>query len=74
LLRFILAAGLWLLKRWAFWVTIIVEVITLARQALEFTQASHPPVALIVLGMIIPAAVLLYFLLDPNVRAAFLGR
>ena len=74
LLRFIFAAGLWLLKRWAFWLIIIVEVITLARQALEFTPASHPPVALIVLGMVIPVVVLLYFLLDRDVRAAFFGR
>ena len=73
-LRFILAAGLWALKRWAFWVTVIVEVITLVRQALEFTLASRPPVVLIILGMVIPVIVLLYFLVDSNVRAAFFGR
>jgi uncharacterized membrane protein (DUF2068 family) len=65
---------LWLLKRWAFWLTVIFQVISLLRHGLEFTQATHPPVALIVAGMIIPAVILIYFLVDPNVRAAFFGR
>ncbi len=73
-LMFIFAAGLWLLKRWAFWLTVIIELISLLRHVFEFTQATHPPVALIVLGMLIPIAVLLYFLADANVRTAFLGR
>jgi len=73
-LTFIFAVGLWLLKRWAFWLVVIIEVISLVRHALEFTQATHPPVALIVADMIIPVVVLLYFLVDPNVCAAFFGR
>ncbi len=73
-LMFIFAAGLWLLKLWAFWLTVIIELISLLRHVFEFTQATHPPVALIVLGMLIPIAVLLYFLADANVRTAFLGR
>lgn len=74
LLRFIFAAGLWLLKRWAFWLVIITEAFSLVRHALEFAQASRPPVVLTVVGMIIPVVVLLYFLVDPNVRAAFFKR
>ncbi len=73
-LTFIFAAGLWLLKRWAFWLTVIIEVISLLRHLLEFTQPTHSPTALIIGGMIIPIVVLLYFLVDPNVRAAFFGR
>jgi uncharacterized membrane protein (DUF2068 family) len=73
-LTLIFAVGLWLLKRWAFWLTVIIEVISLIRHALEFTQASHPPTGLIVVEMIIPIAVLIYFLVDPNVRIAFFGR
>lgn len=71
LLTLIFAVGLWLLKRWAFWLTVIIEVISLVRHGLEFTQATHPPIVLIVAGMIIPVAVLIYFLVDPNVRHAF---
>jgi hypothetical protein len=74
LLTFIFAVGLWLLKRWAFWLTVIIEVISLVRHALEFTRASHPPTGLIVAEMVIPAFVLIYFLVDPNVRAAFFAR
>lgn len=73
-LTFIFAAGLWLLKRWAFWLAVIIEVISLARHLLEFTQPNHSPTALIIGGMIIPIIVLLYFLVDPNVRAAFFNR
>ena len=74
IIALLLGIGLWLLKTWAFWLTVIVELISLVRHALEFTQANHPPTALIVAGMIIPVAVLIYFLADPNVRTAFFGR
>jgi len=73
-LTFIFALGLWLLKRWAFWLTVVIEVISLVRHALEFTQATHPPVVLIVVGMILPVVILIYFLVDSNVRNAFFGR
>ncbi len=70
IITLIFVIGLWTLKRWAFWLTIIVEVITLIRHALEFTQP-NASVVQIVLGMIIPVIILLYFLLDPYVRRAF---
>ena len=73
-LTFIFALGLWFLKRWAFWLTVIIEVISLVRHGLEFMQATHPPTALIVIEMIIPAAILIYFLVDANVRNAFFRR
>ncbi len=72
-LTLIFAMGLWFLKRWAFWLTVIFEIISLIRSAFEFTQPDHSPVALIVIGMIIPVVILLYFLLDRDVRAAFFG-
>src|ERR1700688_3773357 len=53
-LTLIFAVGFLLLKRWAFWLTVIIEAISLIRHALEFTQASHPPTGLIVVEMIIP--------------------
>jgi uncharacterized membrane protein (DUF2068 family) len=73
ILTLIFAIGLWTLKRWAFWLTVIIEFISLVRHALEFTHP-NPAVGSIVLGMIIPVVVLLYFLVDSNVRNAFFGR
>jgi uncharacterized membrane protein (DUF2068 family) len=73
ILTLIFAIGLWTLKRWAFWLTVIIEFISLVRHALEFTHP-NPAVGGIVVGMIIPVVVLLYFLVDGNVRAAFFGR
>ena len=73
ILTLIFAIGLWTLKRWAFWLTVIIEFISLIRHVLELT---HPnaSVGTIILGMIIPVVVLLYFLVDGNVRAAFFQR
>ncbi len=70
IITLIFALGLWLLQRWAFWLTIIIEVITLLRHAFEFTQA-HAAVGPIVASIILPVIILLYFLLDPYVRRAF---
>jgi hypothetical protein len=70
IITLIFVIGLWTLKRWAFWLTIIVEAITLLRHVFEFTRP-NPIVGQIVPGMIIPVIILLYFLLDPYVRKAF---
>lgn len=70
IITLIFVVGLWLLKRWAFWLTIIIEVITLLRHALEFTRP-HAAAGSIVVSMILPAIILIYFLLDPYVRRAF---
>src|SRR5947209_10813131 len=73
ILTLIFAIGLWTLKRWAFWLTVIIEFISLVRHALEFTHPTTSTVN-ILLGMVIPVVVLLYFLVDGNVRTAFFGR
>jgi len=70
ILTLIFAFGLWTLKRWAFWLTVIIEVVILIRHLLEFTHP-NPNVVSIVIGMIIPVVILVYFFVDPNVRAAF---
>jgi len=70
IITLIFVIGLWALKRWAFWLTVIVEAITLLRHALEFTRP-NALAAQIVPGMIIPIIILIYFLLDPYVRKAF---
>jgi len=66
----IFAWGLWTLKTWAFWLVVALEVFSLVRHLFEFTRPDHSTTA-IVLGMVLPVVILLYFLVDPNVRAAF---
>jgi uncharacterized membrane protein (DUF2068 family) len=73
MLTLIFAWGLWTLKRWAFWLVVILEVISLVRHLLEFT-GPHAATWTIVVGMILPIIILAYFLLDSNVRNAFLRR
>ena len=70
LLALLFTYGLWTLKRWAFWATVIIQIVSLANSLIEFTQPGAN-VALIVGSMIIPVVILLYFLIDSNVRAAF---
>ena len=70
ILTLIFALGLWMLKRWAFWLTVIIEAISLVRHLLGFFHPNSST-ASIVIGLIIPVVILLYFLVDRNVREAF---
>jgi len=70
ILTLIFAIGLWFLKRWAFWLTIIFQVISLIRHGLEFNHPNYNTTTAI-LGLVIPVVILLYFLVDANVRRAF---
>lgn len=70
LLALVFAWGLWRLTRWAFWATVIIQIISLANSLISLTQPGAN-IALIVGGMIVPVVILLYFLVDSNVRAAF---
>lgn len=70
ILTLIFALGLWMLKRWAFWLTVIIEAISLVRHALGFVHP-HSSTISIAIGLIIPVVILLYFLVDRNVREAF---
>ena len=65
------AWGLWTLRRWAYWGTLILMVLDLLGSVFELTLQIEGIWA--ILGsMIIPAVVLIYFLAVPNVRKAFL--
>ena len=70
LVSLLLAWGLWTLKRWAFWATVIIEIISLLNSVLAFTQP-HANFWSAAVGMIIPIVILVYFFADANVRAAF---
>jgi hypothetical protein len=66
-----LAWGLWTLKRWAYWGTVALMALDLLGDLFEFTL----PFASIwtILGPVIPAAVLIYFLVASDVRRAFMA-
>jgi uncharacterized membrane protein (DUF2068 family) len=66
----IIAIGLFLLKRWAYWTTVIVSIIFLIRQVYELIRPRET-YTLVILGTIIPVVILLYLLVDPHVRRAF---
>jgi hypothetical protein len=69
LLALTLAYGLWILKSWAFWATVLLELFNLLGGTLQLFTAYYPGAVL--LSMIIPAVILIYFLADDHVREAF---
>ena len=66
---FFLAYGLWTLKRWAFLWVVIVEGASVIFGIVGFLLGSRGEPS--IWGLILPIVILLYFLLDKNVRAAF---
>jgi hypothetical protein len=70
LVELFVARGLWMLKRWAFWTMVVIEVLALVNSALSLPQPGASVGAMVV-TLVLPVVILLYFLLDPSVRAAF---
>jgi len=72
LLTLFFAWGLWTLKRWAYWATVILMVLDLLSSIFGLTQ---PITGIWTIwgGVIIPAVVLIYFLVSSGVRKAFLA-
>lgn len=66
-LALVLAWGLWTLKPWAFWTTVILEAINVIQGIIGLTQRQGASV----FGLIVPIIILLYLFMDRNVRAAF---
>jgi uncharacterized membrane protein (DUF2068 family) len=68
ILYLVLAWGLWTLQPWAFWATVVLEVVALINGILAFVggSAGHGIVAIV-----IALIVLIYLFADRNVRAAF---
>jgi uncharacterized membrane protein (DUF2068 family) len=70
-LQLILAWGLWTLQRWAFWATVIIEVLAVINGILALVGHSTVGPAPGIIGIIIALIVLIYLFADRNVRAAF---
>jgi uncharacterized membrane protein (DUF2068 family) len=62
--------GLWMLKRWAFWATIVIAALNIVVALPELFQ-THPNIFSFIIRIIVPIIILLYFLLYPQVRHAF---
>jgi len=67
-LDLILAWGLWTLQKWAFWATVVIEVLALLNGLFGFSQRIIPGG---VVNIVIALIVLIYLFADRNVRAAF---
>ena len=65
----ILAWGLWTLKPWAYWATLILEIVNIVLHLLGYSQ-THSIFA-IISGGIISIIIVIYLLVDRNVRNAF---
>lgn len=70
ILTLIFTWGLWMLKRWAFWTTIVIAALNIVIVLPELFQA-HPNIFSFIIRIILPVIILLYFLLYPQVRHAF---
>ena len=70
ILTLIFTWGLWMLKRWAFWITVAIAILNILI-ALPAIFQSPPNILSFVLRIIIPVIILLYFLFYPQVRHAF---
>lgn len=67
-LYLVLAYGLWTLKTWAYWGTIILEILALLNGILGLGMHSF---ATGIFSLIFAIVVLIYMFADRNVRAAF---
>jgi uncharacterized membrane protein (DUF2068 family) len=65
----ILAWGLWTLRPWAYWATLILEIVNIVLHLLGYSQ-THSIFA-IISGGIISIIIVIYLLVDRNVRNAF---
>jgi hypothetical protein len=71
-IELVLAWGLWTLKPWAYWATLIVEIISILVHFFGFLGLPRTHSALAVIsGGIISIIIVIYLLVDGNVRRAF---
>ncbi len=73
ILTLIFTWGLWMLKRWAYWTTIVIAVLNIlvALPPLFQSYSNIPSFVFRLIILIVPIVILLYFLFFPQVRHAF---
>jgi uncharacterized membrane protein (DUF2068 family) len=62
--------GLWTLKRWAFWTTVVLEILTIADHLFAWL-AHHISIVSLIGNIVIPVIIIVYLFADRNVREAF---
>jgi hypothetical protein len=70
LVKLFFAWGLWGLKRWAYWATVFIAAVSMLSSILAVTQ-SAPTTWILLSDLLIPVVILIYFVVDSNVRTAF---
>ena len=68
ILELILAWGLWSLQRWAYWTTVVLEILIVLNGVFALTQGGTGGG---VLNIVLAVIILVYLFADPNVRVAF---
>jgi len=63
------AWGLWKLKRWAFWATLVIAILDILQAA--WSLFNGETLWYVLFSVILPIIVLVYLLVDQRVRAAF---
>ena len=67
---FIVAWGLWTLKPWAYWVTLIVEIVSIVLNLFSLGRPEHSALG-VISGGLVSVIIVIYLLVDGNVRRAF---
>jgi hypothetical protein len=71
-IELVLAWGLWTLKPWAYWGTLVVEILIILNHFFGFLGLPRTHSALAVIsGGIVSIIIVIYLLVDRNVRRAF---
>ena len=72
IIELVLAWGLWTLKSWAYWATLIAEIVIILVHFFGFLglPRTHSVLA-VISGGVISILIVLYLLIDRNVRRAF---
>ncbi len=70
IVTFIVAWGLWTLKPWAYWVTLILEIVNIVINLFSFGQPNHSVFG-VISGGLVSIIIVIYLLVDGNVRRAF---
>jgi len=66
------AWGLWRVQGWAYWGTIVLQAINIVVTGFGWlTTPSGASTLLAILGLVVPAAILVYFLISEDVRTTF---
>jgi uncharacterized membrane protein (DUF2068 family) len=68
ILELVLAWGMWTLQKWAFWTTVVLEVLAVLNGIFAFAGRST---AGGIFGVVIALLILIYLFADRNVRPAF---